>query len=513
MTKNVVNKAAHLIEQLLAYSVNNLSLNYDDIHFVRNRLLSLYNLFEPAPPICEYGDLQEEILNPLVNYAIEKGIIKPQEALLFETKIMGEVTPMPSAVIQEFDSVASGQGIKKATDYLYDISIKSNYIRMADINKNIVWEHMGDRGNIKITINLSKPEKDPKEVLAAAKAPQNNYPLCKLCPSNVGFSGHLNYPPRQTLRTIPIYLNEENWHLQYSPYSYFKEHLIALSDEHRPMTVDVKAIKRMLDFVEIFPHYFIGSNAALPIVGGSILSHDHYQGGAKVMPMMSAEILKNYYHPRFPSLELSILDWYNSVIRLSSKDRDEIEKAADYIMDFWTSYSDESIGLIAKTSEQHNAVTPIVRLEGKTYIIDFVLRNNRTDEKHPYGIYHPTEDLHNIKKESIGIIEVMGLFILPGRLYRESSEIKDYLTGAKKLDFKELTDEKNPLNKHLPMIAQLTNDFGTSMNEQDAGDAIMNFINKSCERILNCTAMFKNNEQGQKAFDDLIISMGFDPED
>jgi UDPglucose--hexose-1-phosphate uridylyltransferase len=509
MTVN--NTVAQLIERLLAFSLDNLSLNIENITYIRNRLLDLFKLSEPAAAVTDYGRLQEDILDPLLNYAIEKGIISSDLTALFETKVMGEVMPMPSQVIENFDMIAAETGIKAATDYLYGISVNSNYIRMADINKNIGWSYPGSKGDIKITINLSKPEKDPKDVAKQAKAPARKYPLCKLCVDNVGYPGDINYPARHTLRTIPIYLNDERWHLQFSPYSYFSEHLIALSEEHRPMAVDTDAIIRMLDFVDIFPHYFIGSNAALPIVGGSILAHDHYQGGNKVMPMMSVESLKEYYHPRFPSITLSILDWYNSVVRLKGADRSELIKASGYLMDFWSNYTNESVGIISKTDTVHNAVTPVIRREGNTYMIDFVLRNNRTDEKHPYGIYHPTQDLHNIKKESIGIIEVMGLFILPGRLFSESRQIVEYLTGAKKLDFKELTDDKHPLNKHLAMIAQLTNDYGMELSDDAASEAVEGYINKACERILNCTAVFKNNAEGAKAFDEFIISMGYDP--
>lgn len=511
MTKNVTdNEVSSLVEQLIAYSINSLSLRHEDIYYVRNQLLDILSIDAPASPTKNYGELQEDILDPIIQYAIKKKLIKDIDSILFETKIMGIVTPMPSVVIEEFDMVASSEGIVKATKFFYNQSIASNYIRMVDINKNLAWEFSGNRGDIKITINLSKPEKDPKEILAAAKTPKNTYPKCKLCTSNVGYPGNYNYPARQTLRTIPIFLGEENWHLQYSPYAYFEEHLIALSDEHRPMVVNSKAIIRMLDFVEIFPQYFIGSNAALPIVGGSILSHDHYQGGAKVMPMMNADALKSYYNPRFNSVTLSILDWYNSVIRISGSNREELEKTAFYILDYWNGYSDENVGIIHKTTEQHNAVTPIVRLEGKTYVIDFILRNNRVDEKHPYGIYHPTEDLHNIKKESIGLIEAMGLFILPGRLYSESQMVKEYLTGAKRLDFKELSDVNHTLNKHLTMIAQLSNDHGTEMTDADANEVIMNYINKATEKIITCTAVFPASPEGDKAFSDLIVSMGFD---
>lgn len=500
-----------LIEELISYSVDYLSLKNEDIHYVRNQLLDLFKVNEPAKSVEEYGYLQDDILNPMIEYAIKSKLIKKIDSLLFETKIMGIVTPCPSQVVEEFDIIASNQGIEEACSYFYSLSCNSNYIRRTDINKNIEWIHNGEDGDIKITINLAKPEKDIKEILEATKTPKMTYPKCMLCPSNVGFSGNYNYPPRQTLRTIPIFLNEEYWHMQYSPYSYFQEHLIALSDEHRPMIVDNKAIIRMMDYVDIFPQYFIGSNAALPIVGGSILAHDHYQGGAKVMPMMSAKVKNNYHHNYFNDITLSTLNWYNSVLRIAGSIREEVIRASAYILESWSDYSDKDVDIIAKSDkEQHNAITPIVRLEEDIYVVDMILRNNRTDKEHPHGIFHPTEDLHNIKKESIGIIEVMGLFILPGRLYGEKEAIKEYLTGKKKLDFELLAQEDNPLNKHLSMIAQLTNDYGIALREEEAEEAVKNYINYACEKILKCTAVFKDNALGRKAFEDFIISTGFE---
>lgn len=514
MTKNITTKdAAIIIEDLINYAIDNIHLKLEDVIYVRNQLLDLLQLPERAFKTGnKYGDLQTEMLDPLIDYAISNEIIKDIDAILFETRIMGILTPAPSQIIADFDR-ESAEGIEKATTDFYKLCVANNYLRMVDINKNMEWSHEGSLGDITVTINLSKPEKDPKEVLAAANAPATTYPSCKLCPDNVGFAGNYNWPARQTLRTIPLYLNEELWHYQYSPYSYFKEHMIALSDEHRPMVVDINAIKRQLDFVEIFPHYFIGSNAALPIVGGSILAHDHYQGGAKVLPMFKAENLKSFKHPRYQDVTISIVNWYNSVVRFESTNRKQLEKVTEFFIDFWYKYSDESVELISKTKAQHNAITPITRFENNTYVCDFILRNNRTDNERPFGIFHPSEDLHHIKKESIGLIEAMGTFILPGRLYKESQQIQEYLTGVNKIDFKEISNPDNPLSKHMGMIAQLaqTNKVHEKpLSSGKASEVIMDFINETCEKILECTAIFKHNEIGQRAFVDMLVASGLE---
>ena len=390
-------------------------------------------------------------------------------------------------------------------------SVNSNYIRKVDIDKNIGWKVANPRGDIMITINLSKPEKDPKAILAAKNAPQTAYPKCMLCKECVGFSGNAARPARQTLRTIPIILNNEVWHFQFSPYVYFENHCIALSDEHRPMHIDADTFERMFDFVELFPDYFIGSNADLPIVGGSILSHDHYQGGSKVLPEMSAPSKKFFTHSSFENVKVSIVDWYNSVIRLEGKDRKEVKELAAHILKCWREYSDKNVDISAKTrNEPHNTVTPIARFNDENhYVIDMILRNNRTDKAHPFGIFHPTEDLHNIKKEGIGIIEALGLFILPGRLASEAHGIRDILTGKTPLDFKALSDESNPLSKHIGMIAQLANDFGTSLTEEEAATRVTDYINDACVRILDCTAVFKHDEKGEQAFDRFMTYCGF----
>ena len=489
------------LAQLVDYAKDNLSLRFEDESFVTNSLLDLFSLTAPATNVEKYGDFQKDIVDPLVNHAIESGIAKEEERILFETKLLGIVTPCPSSVVDKFDIIAANSGVKSATDWLFNLSIANNYIRMVDINKNIKWEHIGKFGKIGITINLSKPEKDPKQIALAKLLPKSGYPSCLLCTENVGFAGNLNHPARQTLRMIPVRLGGENWSIQYSPYQYYKEHIIALSNEHRPMHVNGDTLFRLLDFVDLFPHYFIGSNAALPIVGGSILTHDHYQGGSKVLPMFEADIRKNYTVSKFKNVTVSIVNWYNSVVRVSGKSKFEVHETATNILEAWSQWSDESVNIICKTEEQHNAVTPIARKEGDVYIIDMILRNNRTDSEHPYGIFHPEESLHNIKKEGIGIIEVMGLFILPGRLKTELEVIKDYISGIKNLDLQELNNPENPMFKHAQTILQLVNDHGTSRDRVFADKTVTDYVNNACEQILECTAVFKNNEQGQLAFE------------
>lgn len=499
-----------VIEELLCYAGRNLDMYVEDYILRRNNLLDLFKVDSPADAPATGCRPLQEILDDAVNYAVENKLCEDYERINFETRIMGLVMPMPFQVITTFEQLAAVNP-SLATKYLYNLSVNSNYIRKVDIDKNIGWKVSNPRGDIMITINLSKPEKDPKAILAAKKAPQTSYPKCMLCKECVGFSGNANRPARQTLRTIPIILNGEQWHFQFSPYVYFDNHCIALSDEHRPMKIDGDTFKRMFDFIEFFPDYFIGSNADLPIVGGSILSHDHYQGGSKVLPEMNAPAKTYFSHSSFPDVKACVVDWYNSVIRLEGAKRKDVEELAEHILKCWREYSDKSVGISAKTrNEPHNTVTPIARFNDENrYVIDMILRNNRTDKEHPDGIFHPTQDLHNIKKEGIGIIEAMGLFILPGRLAAEAHLIRDILTGKSPLDFKALSDESNPLCKHMGMIAQLANDFGTGLSDSEAEERVTDYINKACERILDCTAVFKHDEEGERAFGRFMTYCGF----
>lgn len=488
------------INQLLDYAQKALDLDSRDRILKLNTLLDLFGQTAPSDETPAYADFQTEIADPLVQYAVDKGITDDASRILFETRMFGLLTPLPSAVTDKFYALKDAKSVKAATDWLFALSKANDYVRMTDINKNIKWEYTGKFGKIGITINLSKPEKDPKLIALAKLQPKSGYPACMLCESNVGFAGNLNHPARQTLRTIPITLDGEDWWLQYSPYQYYEEHAIAFSDEHRPMSVTPKSFARLLDFVDLFPHYFMGSNAALPIVGGSILTHDHYQGGLKVLPMMSVGSRAEFKSDKFFSVKFAVADWYNSVVRLTSKDKAQIHAAASYVLEKWNDWTDESVEVICKTTEQHNAITPIVRKEGDEYIIDMILRNNRTDERRPYGIFHPEERLHNIKKEGIGIIEVMGLFILPGRLKKELAEVEKYLTGEIKFDKTALSAEEHPMHKHAGMIEALIAANGSSLSEKTAKKAVTDYVNDACVQILEYTAVFKNDLKGQAAF-------------
>ena len=500
------------VSNLVDYAVNNLSLDEADVVFATNTLLDMLRLTEPSDaPVGKYDFYTS--LTALSDHAIRKGICEESDRALFETRIMGALTPAPSKVIETFDNIAARDGSMKAAEWLEALSERSAYIRRPDIDRNVQWEYDNPRGKIVITINLAKPEKTPEEVKRAKEA-KTGYPKCLLCAENVGFCGNAAHPARQTLRTIPFELDGEDWFMQFSPYVYFEQHMIAVSREHRPMNVNAATFRRMLDFVDLFPGYFIGSNADLPIVGGSILAHDHYQGGKKVLPIFSAGARKRYLMKDFPDVNVSIAEWYNSVVRLESKNRAMLLDAAEKFRSAWENYSDEGADIICRTanadgsSTPHNAVTPTACFnDDGEYQINLILRNNRTDEKHPYGIFHPAEELHNIKQEAIGIIEVQGLFILPGRLQRESEQIKDILTGKTPLDFKAIAEDGHPLNKHLGMIAQLVADGGTEMSEEKAENAITDYINSACEKILDTTAVFKNTEDGQARFDKFIRSV------
>ena len=500
---NTKNEIAFSINQIVKYAEQNLALSTYDTHYVRN---SLMDHFQIASPCCEEITETFEIqavIDSLVEYGMANGLATSDDAILYETKLFGMVTPFPSTINNIFNTITVTSGIESATDWYFDLSKANNYVRMQDVNKNIMWEHNGARGNLVVTINLSKPEKDPAQIAAALKA-KTGYPACMLCTSNVGFAGNAGHPARQTLRIIPTTINNEAWSIQYSPYQYYNKHLIALCDDHRPMKVNEDCMKRLIDFVDSFPHFFLGSNAALPIVGGSILTHDHYQGGGKGLPMFTAGIRKTFKSP-IKGTEISIVDWYNSVVRVTSKNKEKAIEAATYVLDKWSTYSDESVGILCETDAQHNAITPIARYENGKYIMDMILRNNRTDETHPFGIYHPTEDLHNIKKEGIGIIEVMGTFILPGRLDKELAEIAKYIDGTNEFDYNAVSDNSHPLTNHKDMIKCIIEKVGNSCTNEQAISSIRDYINNTCELILECTAVYKNTDIGRTAFDKFII--------
>ncbi len=492
------------IEDLIFYAQEMLGLEELDAYYARNQLMALFGTDDRAEDSTELLPLQEGILDPLNAYAVEKGLTDAEGIVRFETKVMGYVTPSPSQVAEMFDLLYNEVSPQEATRYLDEISHYNNYIRMVDVSKNIRWETENERGNVVVTINLSKPEKTAEQVAREKLIPNQKYPLCMLCTENIGYNGSLKHPARQTLRIIPVALGGEEWYMQMSPYVYYQNHVIAFNKSHSPMAITDMTFKRLTDFVDIFPHYFIGSNADLPIVGGSILSHDHYQGGGKVLPMFSRPIRKAF--GTYKGVKVGILDWYNSVVKLQSKDQIAIVEVASEFLSAWRAYSDESVGIYANTGAPHNTITPIAtKNEEGEFELNLILRNNRTDDEHPEGIYHPSRDMHHIKKEGIGLIEAMGIFILPGRLESEMKGVTNIILGTTPYDEQALMDTANPLNKHKAMIDCLRKTTYATL--EDAEKATREYINDTCRRILDTTAVFKSTEIGQLAFAKFINSV------
>ncbi|NMA96131.1 MAG: UDP-glucose--hexose-1-phosphate uridylyltransferase [Clostridiales bacterium] len=510
------------IERLLQYGIQNSIIDREDITYTRNKLLALFDLDMPYKGDMKATSVPETatpILEELLDYAYELGLI-PQNNLtyrdLFDTKIMGALMPKPSEIIRHFQNIKDTQGIEKATDYFYELCQKCDYIRVSRIAKNKKWDYESPFGRLEITINLTKPEKDPREIAALRDAVQVGYPKCVLCPENVGYRGRLNHPARQTLRTIPIDLHGERWHLQYSPYVYYNEHCIVLSEEHVPMNITKKTFKNLLSFLDHFPHYFIGSNADLPIVGGSILNHDHFQGGRYTFPMEVAEVEYSMQSADCLDVNIGVVNWPMSALRLSSNNIHNLIDICTNILNTWRSYSDPSIDIIAESKDEfdnsipHNTITPIARKNKKgEFEIDLVFRNNRTTDEHPLGIFHPHAPLHHIKKENIGLIEVMGLFILPGRLKEELASIKAILMGDYTVD--RIKDVDHPLNKHSYWIEELISCYGNRLNSAKAQKVIENGVGKKCTQVLVDAGVFKTTPNGREAFNRFLSTCNILP--
>ena len=413
------------VTALINYAVKENLIEEADRVFCTNRVIDTLGLdsYEYEIPARDYS--LEEILKFLLDFACENGLCEDSVVYrdLFDTKIMGLLTPMPSKVISEFNKRYAVSPVT-ATEYYYNLSRKSDYIREYRIKNDVKWVTATDYGDIDITINLSKPEKDPKAIAAARNAKQSGYPKCMLCKENEGYSGRVNHPARQNHRIIPVTVNGENWFFQYSPYVYYNEHCIVFNSEHTPMVINKSAFDKLFDFVKLFPHYFVGSNADLPIVGGSILSHEHFQGGHYTFAMAKAPIETPLVFAGYESLEAGIVKWPMSVIRLRGKDTAVITELAEKILIKWRGYTDEEAFIFAETDGvPHNAITPIARCVNGVYELDLVLRNNITTPDYPDGYYHPHPEYHHIKKENIGLIEVMGLAVLPSRLKKEMEKV------------------------------------------------------------------------------------------
>lgn len=498
---------AEYIEKLLQYGLKNKLIENADIPQVRNQLLELLKVDEPYQGILNEEDENlHDILKVLLNHAASVGIISATttEMDLLDSKIMAQLMPRQSELIRRYNEIAEGYGIKAATDFFYKLSIHSNYIRMDRINKNMHWITETEYGKLEITVNLSKPEKDPAEIAAEKNMPKLNYPKCLLCLENVGYAGRLNHPGRSNHRVIPITIDSENWYLQYSPYVYYNEHAIIFSESHRPMTISKNSFIRLLEFVEQYPHYFIGSNAELPIVGGSILSHDHFQGGRHVFPMEKATAIKTFSNNQFPNTKIKMLKWPLSVVRLTSSSKVELIELADKILNLWRGYSDYSVDITSRTKDiPHNTITPIARINSdKEWELDLTLRNNRTSDQHPHGIFHPHTHLHHIKKENIGLIEVMGLAVLPPRLQKEMLLIQNILSGS--LSVKKALD-MDELEKHIEWIKYLVEKYGTSLEIIASEAVVREEIGQKFKKVLECSGVFKQDDEGLKAFEKFMI--------
>lgn len=515
--KNI--NAAFEVERLLNFALKHNIIEDLDVILMRNQLMDLLKIDEPYN-----GDVPDEELNSpvdilenLLDYAWENKLIEDNTLTnrdLFDTKIMGILMPRQSEVVRNFYKTYSEIGKKAATDEFYALSQASNYIRMDRIAKNLYWEAPADYGALEITVNLSKPEKDPKEIAASKLRPQTNYPKCLLCIENVGYAGHVNHPARQNHRVIPVTLVGEQWYFQYSPYVYYNEHCILFNGNHVPMKISNKTFERLLDFIEQFPHYFIGSNADLPIVGGSILSHDHFQGGRHVFPMEKAPVELSFTKEN-STVKAGIVKWPMSVIRISSKDKEELLKLSAEILEAWREYSDEALDILAYSKVNgeripHNTITPIARMnKSGEFELDLVLRNNRTSSEHPDGIFHPHSNLHHIKKENIGLIEVMGLAVLPGRLNTELKEVEAILQGdVNRLKAAE-ENTNDSIHKHVAWIKDLIEKYGTNCSSEKAEAVLKDEVGNKFLQVLMDAGVYKRDKEGQEGFVRFMKSLGF----
>jgi UDPglucose--hexose-1-phosphate uridylyltransferase len=478
------------IYELVRYGIKSGLVDKEDEVYTINRLLEILqlNTYEvpnkelPIRPLCQ-------ILEDIIAYALSRGILEDDTITskdLFDTKVMSVLTPMPSVVRSKFRAYYE-ESPKKATDYYYQLSQRSNYIREDRIKKDEKWTVDSEYGLIDITINLSKPEKDPRDIAKGKVEERTNYPSCLLCKENEGYAGHITHPARQNHRIIPIELDGEQYYFQYSPYIYYNEHCIIFNDKHIPMKIDKAVFTKLLSFVKAFPHYMAGSNSELPIVGGSILSHDHFQGGNYEFAITKAPYEIEFKMKKYPNVHAGTIKWPMSVIRLRSKDLEEIAKAADDILGLWRGYTDEEAFILSNTyGEPHNTITPIARKREGGYELDLVLRNNITTKESPWGVYHPSEDLHHIKKENIGLIEVMGLAILPARLKKEIIVLEEAL-----LEGKDIT-KINEVNKHALWVQEWKEEY--VLNKENIHQVMQKEIGKRFLKVLECAGVYKRTK-------------------
>ena len=482
------------IDSLVSYAMNCGLAEPVDHQVLTNRLLDLLRLDDYTPSEEPQTEDLEEILAGILDYAVSRGLCDDGITArdIFDTRIMGALTPMPREVIGTFNRLYAEDPVK-ATDWYYKFSCDTDYIRRYRIAKDMRWKYEGEYGEMDITINLSKPEKDPKAIAAAKNAPQTSYPKCQLCVENEGYAGRMNHPARANHRIVPITVCGEKWCLQYSPYVYYNEHCIVFNSQHVPMKIDKSAFRKLLSFVGAFPHYFVGSNADLPIVGGSILSHEHFQGGKYTFAMETAPVEQKIAFVGFEDISAGIVKWPMSVIRLTGADPERIADLADRILTCWRGYSDETVGVVAfSDGEAHNTITPIARRRGEDFELDLVLRCNITTEEHPLGVFHPHADKHHIKKENIGLIEVMGLAVLPSRLKGELTALAEAVAAGKDIAADKV------LAKHGHWVEELKRQY--SFTAENALDIILKETGKVFATVLEDAGIYKNTPEGREAF-------------
>ncbi len=503
-----------LTEKLLAYARAHLHLSETDEIYTRNVLLSAFGESTPWEGEIDRAAIAaatvpDDLAEELRAYATEKGLCTEADAALYVADVFGRLTPLPSAINEMFRRTLAAGGPQAACDEFYDLCVKNGYIQKTAIARNLKWAYADGARQLEITVNLSKPEKNNKDIAKLLTAPQTKkYPACALCKENEGYFGSATHPPRRNIRTIKLTIGGERWFMQYSPYAYYDEHCIVINERHTPMRVDVATPGKLLDFVDKLPNYFIGSNASLPIVGGSILNHEHFQGGLHLMPMHRAPIATEYHSAAFPTLRIGILDWYNSAVQCEGRDRAAVEAFAQRVIGTWRDYDDPACEIVSHTGDTpHNTVSPILRrTEDRGYIFTAILRNNRTNERYPNGIFHVHPEYENIKSEGIGLIEAMGLFILPPRLKRQFAEMEAILTGAAPYDAAAIDDPSHDLYVHRHMLRALMAE-GQAKDPADAGERVRAYVNRVCAGILENTAVFKHDENGTAGFEKFMRAL------
>ena len=491
------------IRKLTAYGVMTGLVPGEDEIYTINRLMELFGLEEmedAQEPVTVREEELPEILGGMLDYAYEAGLMAENGVVyrdLFDTKIMSMLLPRPSEVIRRFGELYKKSPVE-ATDYYYKFSCDSDYIRRYRIKKDMKWIAPTQYGDLDITINLSKPEKDPKAIAAAKSAKQSGYPKCLLCRENEGYAGRINHPARQNHRIIPVTIQGDTWGFQYSPYVYYNEHCIVFNGKHVPMKIEHGTFCKLFDFVKQFPHYFVGSNADLPIVGGSILSHDHFQGGHYEFAMAKAPVERTFTVKGFEDIGTGVVKWPMSVIRLSGTDTERIIALADVILEKWRGYTDEAAFIFAQTDgEPHNTITPIARKRGDKYELDLVLRNNITTQEHPLGVYHPHANLLHIKKENIGLFEVLGLAVLPARLKEEMEQLKEAVLAGRDLHGDET------LAKHADWVDEFRVKYDR-IDSSNIDEIVEKEIGLVFMQVLADAGVYKRTEEGQEAFDRFI---------